>query len=97
VEEFESNLQDALQLSPNPANEYLQVRLALPEGYRLEGAVQALLLDAQGKEVLRSTIGNTGLGLSGNMDVSGLPSGLYYLHLRDGEKWLAGGKVVLSP
>jgi hypothetical protein len=97
VEDFESNLQDALQLGPNPASEHLQVRLALPEGYRLEGAVQALLLDAQGKEVLRSTIGNTGLGLSGNMDVSGLPSGLYYLHLRDGEKWLAGGKVVLSP
>jgi len=34
------------------------------------------LLDAQGKEVLRNTIGNTGIGLNGNLDVFDLPSGM---------------------
>jgi hypothetical protein len=96
LEEFESQLQSALQISPNPANTQVHVELPLPEGYRLVGAVQAVLVDAQGKEVLRGTMGNTGLGLNGNLAVSGLPSGLYYLHLRDGQKWLAGGKVVVE-
>jgi len=39
VEEFETQLQSALQLSPNPASERVQVSLALPEGYRLQGEV----------------------------------------------------------
>lgn len=34
--------------------------------------------------------------LRGTLDVSGLPSGLYYLHLRDGVKWLAGGKIIVE-
>ncbi|MCB0766966.1 MAG: T9SS type A sorting domain-containing protein [Flavobacteriales bacterium] len=96
VQEFESQLQSALKVSPNPANERVQVSLALPEGYRLEGAVQALLLDAQGKEVLRAQVPTNTTELRGQLDVSGLPSGLYYLHLRDATKWLAGGKVVVS-
>ncbi|MEZ4788789.1 MAG: T9SS type A sorting domain-containing protein [Flavobacteriales bacterium] len=97
VQEFESQLQSALQLSPNPAHERVQVSLALPEGYRLEGTVQALLLDAQGKEVLRAQVPTNTTEVRGQLDVSGLPSGLYYLHLRDAAKWLAGGKVMLSP
>jgi len=96
VQEFESQLQSALNLSPNPAGERVQVSLALPEGYRLEGAVQALLLDAQGREVLREQLPTNTTEVRGQLDVSGLPSGLYYLHLRDAAKWLAGGKVVVT-
>lgn len=96
VEEFESQLQSALRLSPNPASTRVHLELPLPDGYRLAGSVQAIVLDAQGKEVLRNTIANTGIGLNGNLDVSALPGGMYFLHLRDGEKWLAGGKVVVE-
>ncbi|HNU57627.1 MAG TPA: T9SS type A sorting domain-containing protein [Flavobacteriales bacterium] len=96
VQEFESQLQNALHISPNPASERVQMRLALPEGYRLEGTVLALLLDAQGKEVLREQVATTTTELRGQLDVRGLPSGLYYLHLRDGAKWLAGGKVIVE-
>ena len=96
VQEFESQLQSALKVSPNPANERVQVSLALPEGYRLEGAVQALLLDAQGKEVLRAQVPTNTTELRGQLDVNGLSPGLYYLHLRDAAKWLAGGKVVME-
>jgi hypothetical protein len=96
VEEFESQLQSALQLSPNPASERVQVSLALPEGYRLAGAVQAMLVDAQGKLVLQQTVPANGVLLQANLELSTLPSGLYYVHLRDAEKWLAGGKVVVE-
>jgi len=93
---YELELHDKLVLAPNPAHDKVRFELPLPDGYPLVGTAQAILLDAQGKEVLRHTIGNSGLGLNGNLDVSGLPSGMYYLHLRDGQKWLAGGKVVVE-
>jgi len=96
TEVYELELHDKLVLAPNPAHDKVRFELPLPDGYPLQGTVQAILLDAQGKEVLRNTIGNTGLGLNGNLDVSGLPSGTYFLHLRDGEKWLAGGKVIVE-
>jgi hypothetical protein len=96
VQEYELALQSALELAPNPASERLSIALALPEGYQLEGAVQAVLLDAQGKQVLQQTLPTGTLELRGTMPVEGLAPGLYYLHLRDGRKWLAGGKVVVA-
>jgi len=54
------------------------------------------LLDAKGKEVLREQVATTTTELRGQLDVRGLPSGLYYLHLRDGVKWLAGGKIIVE-
>jgi hypothetical protein len=96
VEEFESQLQSALHISPNPANEQFTVELALPEGYRLEGTVQLLLLDAQGKEVSRQILGSTTGHVRTSVDVGALPTGLYYVHLRDDVKWLAGGKVMVT-
>ncbi len=96
VEEFESELQSALQISPNPASEQVTVDLALPEGYQLEGTVQLMLLDVQGKEVLRRTIRASVAQLRTNVDLSAYPSGLYYVHLRDDRKWLAGGKVLVE-
>jgi len=96
VEEYESQLQSALQVSPNPANALVMVELALPEGYRLEGTVQLLLLDAQGKEVARQTLGSSTGHVRTSVDVAALPGGLYYVHLHDDVKWLAGGKVVVS-
>jgi hypothetical protein len=96
VQEYELALQSVLELAPNPASEHLSVALALPEGYPLEGAVQAVLLDVQGKQVQQQTLPSGTLELRGTMPVVGLAPGLYYLHLRDGRKWLAGGKVVVS-
>ncbi len=96
TEIYELELHDKLVLAPNPAHDRVRFELPLPDGYPLAGTVQAILLDAQGKEVVRNPIGSTGLGLSGNLDVSGLLSGMYYLHLRDGQKWLAGGKVIVE-
>jgi hypothetical protein len=62
----------------------------------LEGTVQILLFDAQGKEVSRQTLGSTSGHVRTSVDVGALPTGLYYVHLRDDVKWLAGGKVVVK-
>lgn len=96
VADYEMALQSALVLAPNPAHEQVSIALTLPDGYPLEGAVQAMLLDAQGKEVLHQNVSTNTGELRGMLDVGGLPAGLYYLHLRDGVKWLAGGKVVVE-
>lgn len=97
VNDLEMALQNKLRIAPNPASERVQVSLALPEGYRLAGTVQAMLVDAQGKLVLEQTVQANGELLQANLELAELPSGLYYVHLRDAEKWLAGGKVLLSP
>ena len=96
VEEFESQLQSALRVGPNPANEQVHVALVLPDGYQLDGLVQAILVDAQGKEVFRQSVNNSATELRSDIDVRSLPAGLYYLHLRDEVKWLAGQKVILE-
>ncbi|MBL7940621.1 MAG: hypothetical protein JNL43_14765 [Flavobacteriales bacterium] len=96
VQEFESALQSALQVSPNPAREAVRFSLELPGGYQLHGKVQAVLLDAQGKEVGRQLAQTNGSLLSGAVALDGQAAGLYYLHLRDEVKWLAGGKVVVE-
>ncbi len=96
VQEFESALQSALQVSPNPAREAVRFSLELPGGYQLHGKVQAVLLDAQGNEVGRQLAQANGSLLSGAIALDGQAAGLYYLHLRDEVKWLAGGKVVVE-
>lgn len=96
VQDHELGLQQSLRISPNPANGQVQITLHLPEGYRLDGAVQAVVLDAQGREVLRQRVSANTMELRGQVDVAGLPAGLYFLHLRDVSKWLAGGKVMVE-
>lgn len=96
VAEYELGLQEALVLQPNPASDHLEFNLPLPVGYQLSGAVQAVVLDAQGKEVLRQGVSINATELRSTLDVRSLPAGLYYMHLRDEVKWLAGGKVVVE-
>jgi hypothetical protein len=50
------------------------------------------VVDATGRLVLEEQMGGATLYLSMNK----LTSGLYYLHLTDGTRWLAGGKVLVE-
>ncbi|MBL7951006.1 MAG: hypothetical protein JNM62_04745 [Flavobacteriales bacterium] len=93
---YELALQGALQVSPNPTHDIVRFTLELPNGYPLQGHVQALVLDAQGKEVARQNISASGTLVSGAIPLNGQAAGLYYLHFRDEEKWLAGQKVVVQ-
>lgn len=96
VQEYAIDLQERLRVSPNPATELVQVALDLPEGGEVQGQVQAQLMDATGRSVLEQHVQQNLNQLRGALDVSALPSGPYYLHLRDAKRWLAGSKVVVE-
>ena len=62
----------------------------------VHGQAQVQLVDASGSMVLEEKVQQNFNQLRTTLDVSALPSGTYYLHLRDGKRWLAGGKVVVQ-
>ena len=96
VQEYAIELQEHLKLWPNPATDHLRLELELPEGAAVQGAVQAVLLDATGRAVLRERVRRNGNLLSHALTLSLFPPGLYHLHLADEKRWLAGGRVVVS-
>jgi len=103
VEEYTDALQPLLRVSPNPASEVVSVFLELPHGAEVQGQVQAQLLDASGGLVAQQTVQHVTSSAAGTLnqlrttvDVSALPAGLYYLHLRDAKRWLAGSKLVVE-
>ena len=96
VEEYVMDLQEHLRISPNPTSDLVNVLLELPEGGELLGQTQVQLLDASGSMVLVEKVQQNFNQLRATLDVSALPAGTYYLHLRDGKRWLAGGKVVVQ-
>jgi hypothetical protein len=63
-----------------------------PPSYHPKGPLRVVLLDALGRQVQEERMSGSTLSLS----TSTLPAGLYYLHLTDGTRWLAGGKVVVE-
>ena len=96
VEEYTDALQPLLRVSPNPASEQVNVVLSLPETGEVEGQARVLLLDASGRTVLEQPVQRNLNQLRATVDVSALPAGLYYLHLRDQKRWLAGSKLVIQ-
>ena len=90
------DLQEHLHISPNPASDLVNVLLELPEGGEVQGQTQVQLLDASGSMVLAEKVQQNFNQLRAALDVSTLPAGTYYLHLRDGKRWLAGNKVVVQ-
>lgn len=97
VQEYELGLQEHLLIAPNPAHDRIGLSLQLPEGYAIEGAVHAVLLDATGRQVAEQEVERNGNVLSSTLHLApSTPAGLYYLHVKDRGKWLAGGKVVVE-
>jgi len=78
---------DALRVYPNPAHGQCTVQWARPVS---AGTLE--LVDVLGRVVLNAPAQGTSKG----MDLGLLPAGTYYLHLRDGKRWLAGRKVVVQ-
>ena len=96
VQEFTIDLQEHLEVSPNPANDRVNVLLTLPETGEVEGQARVLLLDATGRTVLEQPMQRNLNQLRTTVEVSALPAGMYYLHLRDAKRWLAGSKLVVE-
>lgn len=96
VQEYEVSLQERLRLWPNPATDHVRLELELPPGYRPTGSVQAMLLDASGREVLQETVPLNGSSLSHLLPLTPFAPGLYHLHLADEKRWLAGGNLLVE-
>lgn len=96
VQEYLMDLQEHLRVSPNPASDMVQIALDLPEGVTVEGQVQAHLQDATGRLVLQQVVSQNFNALRAALDVSALPAGTYYLHVRDARRWLAGSKFIVQ-
>ncbi len=96
VQEYALDLNELLRIAPNPVHDVLSAELPLPPGAVLQGAVRAVLLNAQGQQVQVWPVRRSWDLLSLREDVSALPRGMYYLHLADEKRWLAGGKVMVE-
>ncbi len=96
VQEYVMDLQEQLKVSPNPASDVVNVALELPEGGEVQGQAQVQVLDMSGRLVLQQEVQQNLNHLRASLDVSALPAGTYYLHLRDAKRWLAGNKVIVE-
>ena len=96
VQEYVLDLQSLLRVSPNPASDLVNIAMDLPEGGEVQGQAQVQLLDAGGRLVLERGVQQNLNQLRATLDVSALPAGTYYLHLRDARRWLAGSKLVVE-
>jgi len=96
VQDVVVDLQAHLSIAPNPTSNWLQADLSLPPGASLKGDARAMLLNAQGQELRAWPMLRTDDSLHLKEDISALPSGVYFLHIADAERWLAGGKVVVE-
>lgn len=94
IEEVALGLSEYLRISPNPvaAGQPLRITFEPPSGFISNGPLRVVVLDATGRRVHEDGMSGTTLNLL-NLQPS---TGLYYLHLTDGARWLAGGKVVVE-
>ncbi|MBV6406355.1 MAG: hypothetical protein GFGODING_03141 [Flavobacteriales bacterium] len=94
LEEQMTDLGDVLEVYPNPARDQATVHIALPQGLERKN-LRLALVSAEGKLVHEEAVPATATMHS--LELSRYPAGLYFVHLRDGARWLAGTKLVLSP
>ncbi len=94
IQEIALGLEDVLRVHPNPANTNATVTATLPNDLEVHGTLSLVLVDALGR-----TLRNQNMGkhfTTTTLDLSGLPQGLYHLHLRDDTRWLSGVKLVVE-
>jgi hypothetical protein len=96
LQEQFTDLGAVLTLYPNPvaAGTALQVGIALPPGFTKAGALSLGLVSSDGRLVREQVVQNN--ATRAEMPTADLAPGLYFLHLRDGARWLSGGKVVVE-
>lgn len=94
VQEYAVDLNEYLRIAPNPVavGQPLSITFEPPAGFTAKGPLRVVVLDALGKEVQTLSLA----GPAEQLTTDNLSSGLYYLHLTDGTRWLAGGKVVVE-
>jgi hypothetical protein len=96
IEEQALDLNEYLRIWPNPlpAGQALQFTFEPPPTFTPNGPLRVVLLDATGRMVHEERLGST-YSTPNTINIQ-LATGLFYLHLTDGTRWLAGGKVVVE-
>jgi len=94
VQEYALDLNEHLRMAPNPVarGQALRITFEPPPGITAHGPLRLILLDGMGREVMREAMN----GAVHNLLTHNLASGLYYLHLTDDVRWLAGSKLVVE-
>jgi hypothetical protein len=96
IDEHVLGLNDYLRIWPNPlpAGHALQFTFEPPPNLPPTGPLRVVLLDAQGRQIHEERV-HAGASTPNTINIQPA-TGLYYLHLTDGTRWLAGGKVVVE-
>lgn len=92
LEEQITDLTGAITLSPNPADEGVKVTISLPPGTVRGNQLTLAMVDAQGRLVHQEEVRAS--SPAHPLTLSPFPSGLYFMHLLDGRRWLAGAKLI---
>ena len=98
VQEFALGVNQYLHVAPNPVaqGQPVQLRFEPPQNFSAKGPLQVTVLDATGRMVQQERLVASAPAASATLALTLPASGLYYLHLADNTRWLAGAKVVVE-
>ncbi|MBK9148721.1 MAG: hypothetical protein IPM12_13005 [Flavobacteriales bacterium] len=94
VQEYALDLNQYLSISPNPVapGQPLHISFEPPPTFTPNGPLRLVMLDALGRHVQEEHL----RGTAGQLTTGNWQPGLYYMHIADAKRWLAGGKVVVE-
>lgn len=95
MQEHVLGLDQYLRAWPNPVTSGQAITIAFepPKSFVPNGPLRVIVQDALGRQVHEEMIAAPTSSFTMR---TGLPDGLYYIHLTDGSRWLAGRKVVVQ-
>jgi uncharacterized delta-60 repeat protein len=97
VVEVQSSREKMEHMYPNPANDVVNLSYTYPESYVPNNRNEIVIIDMQGREVLRENIFL--FASSSNtieINISSLSSGMYTLHWLSNNAWLDSSKIVVE-
>lgn len=95
VAEIVIGLQNTMSLFPNPVGTTANISFSFPADYAPPKQSELVVIDMQGKEVLRQPITLFGQSyMKVELDVSKLTSGIYTVHWLTGGAWMDSVKLV---
>ena len=79
----------------------LSIAFTPPPTFTPNGPLRVVVQDAMGRQLHEEVLGHNGGHRERSETIvtavsASLAAGLYHLHLTDGTRWLAGGKVVVE-
>jgi len=97
VEEIVVGLENTITVFPNPSQDLVKLAFAFPEGYIPNNKNEIVIIDMQGREVVRENIFLfAGSNNNIEIDISLLSSGMYTLHWLSDKSWLDSSKILVE-